>query len=150
MNHKFNKPTFIKVKKGIIPDVRIVNVLVRNSLNQILLLKRSKDNVYFPGYYHIVTGKLFKGETFLDALYREVEEEIGVKINKESLLKEDEIEYCKWDEKIYEVKRFLIEIPQDSVIKLNHEHSGFVWTDINKIDSFNITPQILECIEAFC
>ena len=55
--------------------------------NKILLQKR-KGSKLWPGYYALPAGHIDEGENQYDALSREAIEELGIKINKEDILKE--------------------------------------------------------------
>ena len=52
--------------------------------NKILTTKRPADKP-FPHYWEFPGGKLEKGESFYDAIIRELEEELGIKVKSEDL-----------------------------------------------------------------
>ena len=55
--------------------------------NKILVQKRQGSKLW-PGYYALPAGHIDEGENQYDALSREAIEELGIKINKEDILKE--------------------------------------------------------------
>lgn len=59
-------------------------VLLRQG-DTILFLKRSQNESFAPGHYHLVGGRLEKNETFRQALVRELHEEVGVTVNQDDL-----------------------------------------------------------------
>lgn len=59
---------------------RAIQVAVFNSLGQIVLQKRSATKDLYPSFYALsATGHVSKGETYEDAAYRELNEEMGIK-----------------------------------------------------------------------
>ena len=63
----------------------IIHTIIFNQKKQILLLKRSKDESVFPGYWDIPGGTLKDGEDPADGAIREAREEAGIDINNLSL-----------------------------------------------------------------
>lgn len=58
---------------------RAVDVVLYNRRGEILLQKRSKQKDTFPGYYTVsASGHVDKGESYEDAAYREIREELGI------------------------------------------------------------------------
>jgi 8-oxo-dGTP diphosphatase len=51
-----------------------------------LLLRRSADKDFASGIWECVTGRVEQGESFEDALFREVREELGVEVELEFML----------------------------------------------------------------
>ncbi len=61
-----------------------VQVILFNNKNEVLLLKR-KSTGFSDGLYGFVGGHVEKNEQILDAVTRELKEEIGVDVKKENL-----------------------------------------------------------------
>jgi isopentenyl-diphosphate delta-isomerase type 1 len=58
---------------------RAVDVVLYNTKGEILLQKRSKQKDTFPGYLTVsASGHVDKGESYEDAIYREIHEELGI------------------------------------------------------------------------
>ncbi len=55
-------------------------------LDKYLLLRRSDDKDFASGIWECVTGRVDQGEGFEDALFREVQEELGVEVELEMIL----------------------------------------------------------------
>lgn len=53
-------------------------LLWRSNDNRYLLLRRSSNKDYAQGVWEPVTGRLEQGEGFEDALFRELQEELGI------------------------------------------------------------------------
>jgi isopentenyldiphosphate isomerase len=67
-----------------------VHVWFYSNQREILLQKRGADKQTFPNYWDVsVAGHVSAGEAIEEAAVREVEEEIGLKINKNQLTKID-------------------------------------------------------------
>ncbi len=65
---------------------RAAHIWILNSKNDVLLQLRSKEKDIFPGYWDIsAAGHVSSGETPVVAALRELEEELGVKVDKDDL-----------------------------------------------------------------
>ena len=53
-------------------------LLCSSSNDKYLLLRRSKEKDFASGVWECVTGRVDQGESFEDAAYREIQEELGV------------------------------------------------------------------------
>jgi mutator protein MutT len=93
---------------------------------KILLLKRATDTPQ-ADTWGVPGGKLEKGESPLDALLREVYEEIGInlKIDKLTFIKTLYIQY-KIDYIFYMYYKSFSDF--DPEIQLSQEHQGYTWT----------------------
>ncbi len=63
-----------------------VGVWIKDSENNILLTRRSPEKYFAPGKWENTAGHVQAGEDPLDAIVREIDEEIGVKVSKEALV----------------------------------------------------------------
>lgn len=71
---------------------RSAHIWFVNSKGEILLQKRSENMKSHPGKYDIsAAGHLTAGDSFVDGALREVEEELGIKLTKEDLVKIGEV-----------------------------------------------------------
>ncbi len=69
-----------------------VGVLIRASDNAFLLTSRPAGKPY-AGYWEFPGGKLEAGETVLDALQRELHEELGIQVEQVSPWKQEMFDY---------------------------------------------------------
>jgi isopentenyl-diphosphate delta-isomerase len=61
---------------------RSVMFFIFDDKNRILVTKRTKTKDFFPGYWSIVLGgHVHSGETYYEAVIREIEEEANLKVN---------------------------------------------------------------------
>ncbi len=59
---------------------KAVKIFLINKKNEVLLeLRDNKKGIYFPGYWGLIGGGVNEGETLLDAMKREIKEEINLK-----------------------------------------------------------------------
>ena len=62
-------------------------VILEGKDNKILLqLRDNKPEIPYPGYWSIFGGEIEEGETSLEGAVREIEEELGKRLEKESLI----------------------------------------------------------------
>lgn len=110
-------------------EVLSTKLLLHNATGEVLVLRRSDDEVHRPGTLDLPGGGVDTGETPLEAIIREAREEIG--------LHEDTYElHCQFDRSYPSTnlgrvvtKRFFVGriTTQPSAIRLSHEHSEHVW-----------------------
>ncbi len=74
------------------PIVHVVGGVIINSSHQILACKRASDQV-MPGNWEFPGGKVDAGETQLEALIRELDEELGIKIETATAIDTTEHDY---------------------------------------------------------
>ncbi len=72
-----------------------VACFVINDNKEILLEKRSPNKRYSPNKYGLTAGHVIFGESLKAALVREIEEEIGIKVNEEDLTPIGNKEYTR-------------------------------------------------------
>lgn len=64
------------------PQHIVTVIVILKYRNQYLLVQRNKDDEIFPGKWQNLGGKVELGERLEEAIRREVEEEVGIRINK--------------------------------------------------------------------
>lgn len=120
---------------------KVVLTSIIRCVDEYLVVKRSEKDDFLPGVWEFPGGNIEDGELILEALKREVYEEIGVEIdvnNTELVHFYDEIKK-KQEEYHYIELDFLIEVNDKNInIKLSDEHDQFEWVkkDSNLIDEF--------------
>ncbi|MDU3557621.1 MAG: NUDIX domain-containing protein [Staphylococcus epidermidis] len=104
--------------------------LVEEKNHQLLLVQvRHRDKYYFPG------GKIDEGESLVEALQRELKEELRLELAK------DELEFIGTI--VGEANRAI----DWSKVETDHEITDMKWFDIN--DSENIAPAVNTWIKEF-
>ena len=119
--------------------------LVEETEDQILLVQvRHREKYYFPG------GKIDEGESLVEALQRELKEELRLELAK------DELEFIgtivgeayPQPNMLTELNGFKVNRAIDwSKVETDHEITDMKWFDIN--DSENIAPAVNTWIKEF-
>lgn len=109
--------------------------------DEYLIVQRSASDDFLPGIWEFPGGNIEDGELILEALKREIFEEIGINIDTQKVKlvhfydkikeKEEKYHYIELD--------FLIDVSsKDLDIKLSFEHDDYTWVtkDSDLIDDF--------------
>lgn len=111
-----------------------VKGMVENNKGQVLLMKQDVRNHSLPTseYWDFPGGRMEENETVLETLYREIEEETGIKdvrdpqfvtaVISNHVIKLKNGEIVGLVLMVYDVK-----IAPDASIKLSHEHLDYEW-----------------------
>jgi len=68
-----------KITSSYAKNYRVINILIFNSKGELIVPKRSSNRILFPNCYDFsVGGHVSSGESYEEAAYRELEEELGV------------------------------------------------------------------------
>lgn len=117
----------------------VTGILKDNDL--LLAVKRNENDDLFPGAWEFPGGHLEEGETLIEALKRELDEEIGFTGDFEPVITHyyDEIK-VKNNEKIHNLEiDFIINVDSSKInIKLSNEHCDYMWVtrDSDYLDEF--------------
>jgi len=109
--------------------------------NKVLLLKRGSTAPWNPDKYCLPGGKLEHNETLLDCAVRELSEETGIVLSH-SELKSVTINYPKYSKIV-----FYATSTKEYSVKLNWEHSGYIWASIKEISCLEIVPGLWTTIQ---
>ena len=101
-------------------------LIYAKSTNRYLFLLRSKSK--HAGSWGIVGGKVEAGETVIQGLVREIQEEIGVDYTNRKFIP---IETFTADNRKFVYYTFVVSVDEEFVPKLNNEHRGYCWVEIN-------------------
>lgn len=98
--------------------------------NDVLMLKRSKEETSSKGKWECPGGHIKKGETAWEAAKRETEEEIGRKINNKPIAV-----ISTWIDPEHTKKyvMYIVRVNKKFKPKLSHEHSDGKWFSINDL-----------------
>ena len=101
-------------------------LIYSTSTKRFLFLLRNGSK--FSGTWGLPGGKVDAGETVLEALEREINEELGGAIRGAKLYP---IEKFTSDNKKFTYHTFLIPVDEEFMPVLNEEHRGYAWCGIN-------------------
>jgi len=116
--------------------------------NKILTTKRPADKP-FSNYWEFPGGKLEKGESFYDAIIRELEEELGIKVKSEDLSIIDNVSHSYELNSIVVMAVFYIR-NWTGIVKAK-EGQQIQWltaTDLHKVKFLEGSKTILDKINA--
>lgn len=114
--------------------------IVINSNNKILLAKRANDDDWMPGKWALLGGGIEPGEDPATAVVRELREEANLELVN--------LELCgpitEPDGKTGLV--FIAQCENEGEIRLNPEHSDFVWISPSKIGVLGGVPGLVQTV----
>ena len=96
------------------------------STNRYLFLLRNKSK--HAGSWGIVGGKVDPGETVMQALIREIQEEIKLDFSEKKFIP---LETFTADNHKFIYYTFLVGVEEEFVPRLNDEHRGYCWVELN-------------------
>ena len=119
-------------------------VIQRDS--SVLLLKRPKDD-FMGGIYELPSGRVEDGESLDIALYREVEEETGLKI-REIKRYLGHFDYESKSGKKTRQFNFAVTVGESLEIKLQ-EHDNYAWANKDQLQQYPITDSVKQILDSF-
>lgn len=97
----------------------------------------------FPG------GKIAPGETVLDAIAREVHEEVGIQVEIQAPFFVDEWRPIIKDEQIQIIGIFFKCLPLSTEIKLSKDHSEFKWVSLEEYSPLPLIDATRKALDAY-
>jgi 8-oxo-dGTP diphosphatase len=104
----------------------------------VLVLRRSEFSKHFAGTWELPGGKLDRGESFDQALLREVVEETGLKIALERVA--GATQYDMSEARLAVL--FMEARPVGGAVRLSDEHDDFRWLPLAKVVKLNLSEQL--------
>ena len=101
-------------------------LIYSRSTNRYLFLLRNKARQ--SGHWGIAGGKIDSGETVIQALVREIQEEIGKDYSTNKFIP---LETFTADDDKFVYYTFLVTVDAEFIPKLNAEHRGYCWVELN-------------------
>lgn len=101
-------------------------LIYARSTNRYLFLLRNKSR--YSGSWGIVGGKIEANETVIQSLVREIQEEVGQDYASRKFIP---LETFTADNRKFVYYTFLVSIDEEFIPKLNNEHRGYCWVELN-------------------
>lgn len=126
-------------------DVEVSTVFMEHD-HKILLLLRAKCSLS-PNTWGVPGGKLEKGESPIEGLIREIQEELGLKATSTDL-KHIRTVYVQHPKSEYQLHLFRWELEEKPKITLNpQEHHDYIWQPIEKILDISLLEGQFEALK---
>jgi len=103
---------------------RGAHLILKNSKNQILLHKRSKNKIWDPDKFNYAAGGTISNESYEECVVRETEEELGIKVNVKELFK---IKYFSINDKAFH--KIFIAVSDDKIVYQEEEIQFVKWVE---------------------
>ena len=114
-----------------------VGALIKNREGKVLLCESYK----WPGIYTVPGGHVDLGETFEEAIVREIKEEVGLDVKVVELISIQQVIYPKefWKKAHFIFLDFLCSVENDQVMKLDqNEIQSVIWVEPKEALNLNI------------
>mgnify|MGYP003976956331 FL=1 len=109
--------------------------------DKILVVKRRNDEIAFPGKWTVPGGKVERGQTILEALKREVYEEVGLEIENWKKYLED-FTFVRPDGHNVVGASFLVKAKSFNVVLDQRDFEEFKWVGVEELDSLDLIQGI--------
>ncbi|AXV38110.1 MAG: NUDIX domain-containing protein [Methanobacteriaceae archaeon] len=111
-----------------------VRVIITDDEGKILIIKRSSHSKTNPGRWELPGGKVDQGESFDQALLREVYEETGLKISLDHVVGVSEQNLHI----IRAVHIIMAGTVTGGELNLSSEHDGYAWVYIDNLSQYEL------------
>jgi 8-oxo-dGTP diphosphatase len=126
--------------------VDVVGAVIVNEKDEILCALRSQQ-MSLPGFWEFPGGKIEAGETPEDALKREIEEELGVKIEVGEQIADVTHEYPNVIVRLITYYATIVE--KDAVLRAT-EHEKLEWLRREELKTLEWAPADIPTVEKIC
>lgn len=113
--------------------------IVFNEENKLLLVKRSENDNWMAGKYALIGGGVEENEIPEECIIREAKEETNLTLKKPKLV------YSTIEGRTF-LYVYVSKVTNSDKIKLNDEHTGYVWVDSAEIEKYDTVPNLMEMI----
>ncbi len=113
-------------------------VLFANSTKRIAVFRRGPQDAG-AGHWEFPGGKVDPGETREQALIREIEEELKLKIDSKSLSSITQTMYAYPTKKI-QLFLYLVCVPDENINFCLSDHDQYEWVDLNRLHQVHFSP----------
>lgn len=122
-----------------------VKAMIKDQEGRFLLLRRAAVSKSNFGKWEMPGGKVERGESFEEALRREVWEETGLEIVLEHV-----IGTAEWELPDKRIAYIILEgTLQSGSIILSEEHDAYIWVEHSRLPEMDLTPQFKQFINSY-
>lgn len=121
--------------------VKVVGAIIENENNEILCALRSPD-MSLPNLWEFPGGKLESGESYKEAIEREIMEELGCSVRFIDIFNDNTHEYDAFIVNLVTVKCILV-----SGTPTASEHSKLIWLKRENLNSLKWAPADIPAVE---
>jgi 8-oxo-dGTP diphosphatase len=114
--------------------------IVFNEENKLLLVKRSENDNWMAGKYALIGGGIEENEIPEECIIREAKEETNLTLKKPKLV------YSTIEGSTF-LYVFVSKVTNSDKIKLNDEHTGYVWIGKMELDKYDTVPNLADTIK---
>lgn len=120
-------------KRRVLP---VVAAAVMNAGQQILIARRGEHETY-AGQWEFPGGKIETGETPVNALVRELKEELGLDVDPASMVSLGKITHAYTP---YDVQLEVFIVQWSGQVIVLADHSEMAWVSVSDLQSHNLAP----------
>ena len=127
-------------------EVHVAGLCFKEEDNQLYILagKRKKDREIYPGLWEFGGGQVHKGETFEEAIKRQLQEEFGIQAEVLMIFGTYKIP-PRGERPLIPGLRFICYCVDDSCLKEESaEHDIIKWIPVEEIDKYQFIPGLKE------
>lgn len=126
----------------------VVGAVIHRDFDSVLVVTRSLDDDFLPGMDEVPSGGVDPGESLLDAVDRELTEEVGFATGSIDAGFLVHFDYMSGSGR--STRQFTVSVPiADRQILLSPEHSAFTWVSNASLDALNVTPETRSVLDAW-
>jgi len=125
-------------------NVAVEGIVIKDG--KILITQRSYDRSHAPGEWEILTGRVDQGETFEEAVKREVKEEVGLEVEVQEPINTFHFYYGPENAEHLGVS-FLCKYVSGEVTLDKNEQIGFKWASPEEAEKLIKDKSILSSIQ---
>lgn len=114
--------------------------IIFNEENKLLLVRRSEEDDWMAGKFALVGGGIEENEIPEECIIREAKEETNLTLKKPKLV------YSTIEENTF-LYVFISKVTNSDKIKLNDEHTGYVWVNSAEIEKYDTAPNLMQMIK---
>lgn len=114
--------------------------IIFNEENKLLLVRRSEEDDWMAGKFALVGGGIEENEIPEECIIREAKEETNLTLKKPKLV------YSTIEENTF-LYVFISKVSNSDKIKLNEEHTGYVWVNSAEIEKYDTVPNLMGMVK---